>query len=77
MRQPWTSSMSEVVLNAELPSAATLGGLQLNISGILGPALGGLLIPLIGSNSVFAVNAACFLVVIVAVLRHLGLGAVP
>ena len=65
----WTSSVSEVVSNAELPSAATLGGLQLNISGIIGPALGGLLVPLIGPNFVFAVNAACFLVVILAVLR--------
>ena len=65
----WTTSVSEVVSNAELPSAATLGGLQLNISGIIGPALGGLLVPLIGPNFVFAVNAACFLVVILAVLQ--------
>src|SRR6266478_9003380 len=65
----WTSSVSEVVSNADLPSAATLGGLQLNISGIMGPALGGLLIPLIGPNSVFAANAACFLVVILAILQ--------
>ena len=65
----WTSSVSEVVSNVDLPSAATLGGLQLSISGIVGPALGGLLIPLIGANSVFAANAACFLVVILAVLQ--------
>jgi MFS family permease len=65
----WTSSVSKVVSNAELPSAVTLGGLQLNISGIIGPALGGLLVPLIGPNFVFAVNSACFLVVILAVLR--------
>jgi MFS family permease len=65
----WTSSVSEVVSDAELPSAATLGGLQLNISGIIGPALGGLLIPLIGPNSLFAANAACFLAVILALLQ--------
>jgi len=65
----WTSSVSEVVSNVELPSAGTLGGLQLNISGIIGPALGGLLVPVIGPNFVFAVNAACFLVVILAVLQ--------
>jgi predicted MFS family arabinose efflux permease len=65
----WTSSVSEVVSNAELPSATILGGLQLNISGIIGPALGGLLVPLIGPNFVFAVNAVCFLVVILAVLQ--------
>ena len=65
----WTSSVSEIVSNAELPSATILGGLQLNISGIIGPALGGFLVPLIGPNSVFAVNAVCFLVVILAVLQ--------
>jgi MFS family permease len=65
----WTSSVSDVVSNAELPSAATLGSLQLNISGIMGPALGGLLVAWIGPNPVFALNAACFLVVILAVLQ--------
>jgi MFS family permease len=65
----WTSSVSDVVSNAELPSAATLGSLQLNISGIIGPALGGLLVAWIGPNPVFALNAACFLVVILAVLQ--------
>jgi MFS family permease len=64
----WSSIVPQVVSNAELPSAVTLGGLQLNISGIVGPALGGVLVPLIGANFVFAVNAACFLVVIGALL---------
>jgi predicted MFS family arabinose efflux permease len=65
----WTSIVPEVVSTSELPSAATLGGLQLNISGILGPALGGLLIPFIGASSVFALNAGCFLAVIYTVLQ--------
>jgi MFS family permease len=65
----WTSSVSDVVSNAELPSAASLGSLQLNISGIMGPALGGLLVAWIGPNPVFALNAACFVVVILAVLQ--------
>src|SRR3984893_6883666 len=62
----WTSIVPEVVSDAELPSAATLSGLQLNISGIVGPALGGLLVPFAGAKFVFAVNAACFLVVVLA-----------
>ena len=49
------------------PSAATLSGLQFNISGIIGPACGGLLIPLAGANFVFALNAACFFLVVLAV----------
>jgi MFS family permease len=62
----WTSIMPQIVSDAELPSAATLSGLQFNISGIIGPALGGLLVPLAGANFVFALNAACFLLVVVA-----------
>ena len=65
----WTAIVPEVVSNEELPSAATLGGLQLNISGILGPAIGGMLLPLIGANWVFTVNAICFLIVILAILQ--------
>ena len=64
----WTAIVPEVVSNEELPSAAALGGLQLNISGIIGPALGGILIPVVGSNWLFALNAAGFLVVILALL---------
>ena len=62
----WTSIVPQIVSDAELPSAATLSGLQFNISGIVGPALGGLLVPLAGANFVFAINAACFLLVVVA-----------
>jgi len=43
---------TQVVSDVELPSAATLSGLQLNISGIIGPALGGLLVPLAGAKFV-------------------------
>jgi MFS family permease len=63
----WASIVPQVVSNAELPSASTLSGLQFNISGIIGPMLGGLLIPLAGTNFVFATNAACFLLVVLAI----------
>jgi MFS family permease len=65
----WTSIVPQVVSDTELPSAATLSGLQFNISGIIGPALGGLLVPLIGANFVFVANAACFLLVILVILQ--------
>jgi MFS family permease len=65
----WTSIVPQVVSDAELPSAATLSGLQFNISGIIGPALGGLLIPLVGAHLIFVANAACFLFVILSVLQ--------
>jgi Na+/melibiose symporter-like transporter len=65
----WTSIVPQIVSDAELPSAVILGGLQLNLSGIVGPALGALLVPLAGANFVFALNAACFLLVVLAVWR--------
>lgn len=63
----WTAIQPEIVSNDELPSAATLGGLQLNISGIIGPAIGGFLLSFIGANFVFALNGLCFLLLIAAV----------
>jgi MFS family permease len=63
----WTAIIPEVVTKEDLPSATTLGGLQLNISGIVGPAIGGLILPWLGVNFVFAINSACFLLVILAV----------
>ena len=41
----WTSIVRQVVSDAELHSAATLGSLQFSIAGIIGPLLGGLLDP--------------------------------
>jgi MFS family permease len=64
----WPAIVPEVVSSEELASATSLGGLQLTISGIIGPALGGILLPLIGANWIFTLTAICFLVVILAVL---------
>jgi MFS family permease len=65
----WSSIVPEIVSPQELRSASTLGGLQLNISGILGPALGGVWLSWMGPISVFAVNATCFLAVILVILQ--------
>src|ERR1700730_15379543 len=65
----FASIVPQVVSDAELPSAVILGGVQLNISAIIGPTLGGLLIPWLGPNFVFAANGACFLLVILALLQ--------
>jgi len=61
------SIVPQIVPDTELPAAATLSGLQLNISGIVGPVLGGLLVQLLGASFVFLVNAACFLFVILTI----------
>src|ERR1700746_1018863 len=63
----WSAVVPDIVTDAELPSAATLGGLQLNISGIIGPAIGGILLRFVSPNVVFATNAICFLLLLTAV----------
>lgn len=63
----FSAAVPEMVSNEELPSASVLSGLQLNISAIAGPALGGLLLLFVGANTVFLLNALCALLVVVAV----------
>ena len=65
----WTSIQPEIVSNDELPSASTLGGLQLNISGIIGPAIGGALLRFVSPNAVFAMNSICFFLLLIAIHR--------
>ena len=65
----WPAILPEVVSNEELDSATTLGGLQLNIAAVVGPALGGLLLPLMGARWIFSLNSLCFLLVAVAIMR--------
>ncbi len=65
----WSALIPEVVSNDELPSAVTLGGLQLNLCGIVGPAAAAVIMSHFGANWIFAVNAGCFLFVIGAVAR--------
>ena len=62
----WSAIVPEVVTKDELASAITLGGLQLNISGIIGPALGGLILARFGAHFVFAANAICFFLLLAA-----------
>jgi predicted MFS family arabinose efflux permease len=63
----WSSVIPEVVSKEELASAVTLGGLQPNVCGIIGPAVGALVLSRFGAPLVFAVNSVCFLLVIAAI----------
>ena len=63
----WASLVPQLVTDEELPSALTLGGVQLNISGILGPALAGILLAKLEAPFVFGLNAAGFLLVFMAI----------
>ena len=62
-----SAAIPEIVGKEDLLSATALGGVQMNLAGIIGPALGGLLIPLLGVSGVFTLNAAAFVLVFFAV----------
>jgi len=51
-----SASIPEIVGKEQIPSAIALGGIQMNLAGIVGPAIGGFLVPVIGVSSVFAMN---------------------
>jgi MFS family permease len=65
----YSAAIAEMVSSEELGSAFTLGGVQMNLSGIIGPLLGGLLIPLIGVSFIFGANGVGFLLMFLAILQ--------
>jgi MFS family permease len=64
-----SAAIAEMVSAEELASAYTLSGLQLDVSGIIGPLLGGLLIPLIGVSFIFGATGMGFLLMFLAILQ--------
>ena len=57
----WAAIIPDIVRRRELASAVTLGGVQMNLAGIVGPALGGFLLPWLGPAALFSINALAFL----------------
>jgi len=64
-----SSVIAEMVSAEELGSAYTLAGLQMDVSGIIGPLLAGLLLPLAGASFIFGANGLGFLLMFLAVLQ--------
>jgi MFS family permease len=64
----FSAAVPVIVSDEELPSASALTGLQLNISAIVGPILGGLLLLVLPAHGVFLLNALLFLAVPIALL---------
>jgi MFS family permease len=65
----WGAIVPDIVSKEELPSAITLGGVQLNLSGIVGPALGGAPLPLLGAPLLISFNGLAFLLVALVVMQ--------
>jgi MFS family permease len=57
----WACVVPGIVRKEEIASALTLGGVQMNLAVIVGPALGSLLLPIVGTPVIFSLNALAFL----------------
>jgi MFS family permease len=64
-----SSVIAEMVSAEELGSAYTLAGLQMNVSGIIGPLLSALLLPLAGVSFIFGANGLGFILMFLAILQ--------
>lgn len=64
----WQSSVPEMVPRADLRAAVALNSLGVNISRAIGPALGGLIVAVLGIAATYLADAASYLVVIGALL---------
>jgi MFS family permease len=64
-----SSIIAEMVSKEELGSAYTLAGLQMDVSGIIGPLLSALLLPLAGASFIFGLNGLGFVLMFLAVLQ--------
>jgi MFS family permease len=64
-----SSVIAEMASAEELSSAYTLAGLQMDVSGIIGPLLSALLLPLAGVSFIFGANGLGFLLMFLAILQ--------
>ena len=64
-----SSVIAEMVSSEQLSSAYTLAGLQMDVSGIIGPLLSALLLPLAGVSFIFGANGLGFLFMFLAILQ--------
>ncbi len=63
----WQASIPELVPRNYLPQAIALGSVSFNLARSVGPALGGMLIAVLGTWAAFGINAVSFAVVLFAV----------
>lgn len=64
----WQASIGELVPQAQLPSAVALGSVSYNLARSVGPALGGLMVTVLGTQYAFGASAGGYLVLAAAFL---------
>jgi MFS family permease len=65
---PLASLLPTLVPRVDLPGAIALQSVQMNLSRVVGPAIGGVLLPTIHASGVFALNAATYLFAVAGAL---------
>jgi MFS family permease len=65
----WQAITPDLISRSELPAAVALSGVGINLARAVGPALGGLIVAAAGTGTVFLLNAASFVGVMVALYR--------
>ncbi len=65
----FTAVLPTLVPRRDLPGAVSLQSVQMNLSRVIGPAIGGLLLPLVAAWGIFAINAATYGFAIVVIAR--------
>ncbi|MFD1613249.1 MFS transporter [Sphingomonas tabacisoli] len=62
----WQASIGEQVGQEHLPAAVALGTISYNVARSFGPAVGGVIVLLAGAQAAFAVNALCYVPLLLA-----------
>src|SRR4029079_14524446 len=65
---PLASLLPTLVPRVDLPGAISLQSVQMNLARVVGPAIGGVLLPTIHASGVFALNAATYLFAVAGAL---------
>lgn len=65
----FSAVLPQLVGRDDLSGAVALQSVQLNLSRVIGPAIGGVILPSVGASGVFVVNAATYLFAIATLAR--------
>lgn len=64
----WQSIQPDLVPPQQIPAAAALGSMSINLARAIGPAIAGVLVSLSGPTLVFALNAVSFVAIVVVLV---------
>jgi MFS family permease len=73
----YQSLVPDMVPRPQLPAAAALSSININLARAIGPAIAGLLVARVGVAAVFGLNTATFLLYAIVVAAHPQLGGTP